>query len=134
MGVALADIVEHSLQRLANALAGVIGWEATLVIMLPVVLMLRPLMALSRTAQRSWLLRGVCLAVVAFGIAAGPSVGPRAGLVLLPIYILGWACALDAFRTLQAGEGARRRLARVGRRILGQLMPLRAELTADRRN
>lgn len=131
---AAADAVELYLQRLASTLAAVIGCQATLLVMLPVSLMLRPLLSLMRSVQHSRALRAVCLLVLCVGIAAGPLFGTRAGLVLVPIYVLGWACTLNSLHTVEAAEYARAQLARAGRRIRDKFVPLRAHVTPDQRN
>jgi hypothetical protein len=130
----LADAVEISVQRLTSALAEAVGYQKALLLMLPVGLLLRPLLALMRSVPQAPLLRIVCVLIVAIGIAAGPWVGTRAGLVLLPIYVLGWTCALSDLRRMEAAELARKRLVRAGRLARKTLTVFRAELTPDRRN
>ena len=130
----LADAVDGSVQRLTSALAEAVGYQTALLLMLPVGLLLRPLVALMRSIPQSRLLCIVCVLIVAMGIAAGPWVGTRAGLVLLPIYVLGWTCALSELRRMEAAELSRRRLVRAGRLARKTLAVLRAELTPDRRN
>ena len=131
---AAADAVELSLQRLASTLAGVLGCQAALLLMLPVALMLRPLLSLMRSVQHSWSLRAICLLVVCVAIVAGPLFGTRAGLVLVPIYVLGWTCTLKSLSTAEAAEFARARLARAGRMVRDRFVPLRAHVTRDQRN
>jgi hypothetical protein len=130
----LADAVEVCVQRVTSTLAEAVGYQTALLLMLPVGLLLRPLLALMRSVPQSRLLRIVCVLIVTIGIAAGPWVGTRAGLVLLAIYVLGWTCALSDLHRMEAAELARRRLVRAGRFARQTLAVFRAELTPDRRN
>jgi hypothetical protein len=131
----LADTVDVGQQRLARKLAALVGSEAGLLLMLPILLMLRPVLALARSLQHSRLLLLACLLIVLGGIVAGPSVGTRFGLILVPIYVLGWVCALNNLRAQEAVELARIRLARAGRLLRRKLVPMGApHVTPDRRN
>jgi hypothetical protein len=102
--------------------------------MLPIGLMLQPLLALTRSVQNSWWVRCIFLLVLGAGIVAGPLVGTRAGLVLIPIYVLGWTCSLRSLYSAEAAEIARARLARAGRSVRDRFTLLRPRLTPDQRN
>jgi hypothetical protein len=131
----LADVLDAGMQSLAARLAEIVGGQLALLIMLPVVLMLRPMLALARAVQHSWVPRVVCLTVLAAGIVAGPFVGTRAGLVLIPLYVLGWTCTLTSLRAYEAADLARTRLVSAGRRLRKKLVILPpARVTEDRSN
>jgi hypothetical protein len=112
----------------------VLGCQAALLVMLPIMLMLRPVVSLMRSMEHSWWLTGGCLLVLALGAAGGPLVGTRAGLVLVPMYVIGWACALGNLSSAESADLTRARLARAGRRLRDRFMPLRPHLTPDQRN
>jgi hypothetical protein len=131
---AAADTVELCLQRLASMLAGMLGCQAALLCMLPVMLMVRPLLSLMRSVPHSWSLQAICVLVLCVAIVAGPLFGTRAGLVLLAIYVLGWTCTLKSLYTAESAEFARARLARAGRMLRDRFTPVRPQVTRDRRN
>jgi hypothetical protein len=129
-----ADALERSLQDLASTLARLVGCQAGLLLMLPIGLMLRPLLSLTRSVQDSWWVRCIFVVVLGAGIAAGPLVGTRAGLVLIPIYVLGWTCSLESLYRAETAEVARARLARAGRIVRDRFTLLRPRVTPDQRN
>ena len=131
---AVADAIDSLMQRVATGLAGLLGWPAALVFMLPVVLLVRPPVAILRSAERSWTVRLLCLLIVFAAIFAGPSVGTRAGLLLLAVYVLGWVCAIKTFRAIERSRGARRRVAHASLALLEMLVSPRVHLSPDQRN
>jgi hypothetical protein len=128
----LADAVEGALEGAASRLAERVGWPAALLLLLPVTLMLRPMIALARAVQRSRILGALVVMILAVGVAAGPAVGTRAGLFLVPIYALGWMCALKSVSTAETADIAREHLHEAGRQLRRKLVPFHVHSAPDR--